>query len=159
MKKICTKCGRPKILKHWGDWDCQNCRNEYFRNYRNRNLERKREIERKSARRNYDSKRNSEMHTKRMRWCLSGDVTREQLIELFEAHNGCCHYCGIRIPRPRFSPLTPKGFDHKASMSRGGKHTISNIVPCCVNCNNKKNRMSYRAFRRNLAALDEVRDE
>jgi len=45
---------------------------------------------------------------------------------------GICHYCG-----KSFSPgeLT---MDHIVPISRGGKSTKGNIVPCCKNCNNEK---------------------
>ncbi len=45
---------------------------------------------------------------------------------------GICHYCG-----QGFAPeeLT---MDHKVPLSRGGKSTKGNLVPCCKSCNNKK---------------------
>lgn len=45
---------------------------------------------------------------------------------------GICHYC-----QETFSPdkLT---MDHVVPLSRGGRSTKGNIVPCCKECNNKK---------------------
>lgn len=45
---------------------------------------------------------------------------------------GICHYC-----KKKFKPeeLT---MDHIVPISRGGKSTKGNIVPCCKDCNNKK---------------------
>jgi len=45
---------------------------------------------------------------------------------------GICHYC-----HATFSPeeLT---MDHVIPLSRGGRSTKGNIVPCCKDCNNKK---------------------
>jgi 5-methylcytosine-specific restriction endonuclease McrA len=45
---------------------------------------------------------------------------------------GVCHYCGKSISP---SDLT---MDHIVPISRGGKSTKGNIVPCCKNCNNEK---------------------
>ena len=47
-------------------------------------------------------------------------------------NKGICHYC-----KKKFSPdeLT---MDHIVPLSRGGKSTKGNIVPCCKECNNKK---------------------
>lgn len=46
--------------------------------------------------------------------------------------NGKCHYCGkIFLPEE----IT---MDHIVPLSRGGKSTKGNIVPCCKECNNKK---------------------
>ncbi|HSH13211.1 MAG TPA: HNH endonuclease [Desulfurivibrionaceae bacterium] len=45
---------------------------------------------------------------------------------------GRCHYCGR---------LTAKGeltMDHAVPLTRGGKSTKGNLVPCCKECNNRK---------------------
>ena len=46
--------------------------------------------------------------------------------------NGKCRYCG-KVFSP--SEIT---MDHIVPLSRGGKSTKGNIVPCCKECNNKK---------------------
>ena len=45
---------------------------------------------------------------------------------------GICHYC-----HGQFAPeeLT---MDHVVPLSRGGKSTKGNVVPCCKDCNNRK---------------------
>ena len=48
---------------------------------------------------------------------------------------GVCHYCG----RP-----TPPGaltMDHIVPISRGGRTTKGNVVPCCKECNNRKKQL------------------
>ena len=45
---------------------------------------------------------------------------------------GVCHYCGSRIPAKELT------MDHIVPISRGGKSTKGNLVPCCKDCNNKK---------------------
>lgn len=45
---------------------------------------------------------------------------------------GQCHYCKNRFPAKSLT------MDHVIPVSRGGKSTKSNIVPCCKECNNKK---------------------
>ena len=49
-----------------------------------------------------------------------------------EISKGICYYC-----KGKFSPkdLT---MDHIVPLSRGGKSTKGNVVPCCKACNNKK---------------------
>lgn len=49
-----------------------------------------------------------------------------------EIAQGICHYCGEKF---KSSELT---MDHVVPISRGGKSTKGNIVPCCKECNNKK---------------------
>ena len=45
---------------------------------------------------------------------------------------GICHYSGKKFPA---SELT---MDHVVPLSRGGRSTKGNIVPCCKTCNNGK---------------------
>ena len=49
--------------------------------------------------------------------------------------NGICHYCGRHFP-PR--ELT---MDHLVPIARGGRSTKGNLVPCCKECNTRKNTM------------------
>jgi 5-methylcytosine-specific restriction endonuclease McrA len=53
-----------------------------------------------------------------------------------EIAKGVCHYCGKSF-KPK--DLT---MDHVVPLSRGGKSTKGNIVPCCKECNNKKKYMT-----------------
>lgn len=48
---------------------------------------------------------------------------------------GQCHYCGRNF--------TPRGLtmDHVVPISRGGKTTKGNVVPCCKECNNAKKQL------------------
>ncbi len=48
---------------------------------------------------------------------------------------GACHYCG--------RPFSPKELtmDHIVPVSRGGKTTKGNVVPCCKECNNAKKQL------------------
>ena len=45
---------------------------------------------------------------------------------------GVCYYCGSRIPPKELT------MDHIVPISRGGRSTKGNLVPCCKDCNNKK---------------------
>ena len=48
---------------------------------------------------------------------------------------GICHYCDRSFP--------PKSLtmDHIVPISRGGKSTKGNVVPCCKECNNAKKQL------------------
>ena len=48
---------------------------------------------------------------------------------------GICHYCDRCFP--------PKSLtmDHIVPISRGGKSTKGNVVPCCKECNNAKKQL------------------
>jgi 5-methylcytosine-specific restriction endonuclease McrA len=45
---------------------------------------------------------------------------------------GTCWYCGLQVG---FKNLT---MDHVIPLSRGGRSTKDNLVPCCKECNTKK---------------------
>lgn len=45
---------------------------------------------------------------------------------------GFCQYCGTKVPMAEFT------YDHVVPISQGGKTTWTNIVVCCMGCNQKK---------------------
>jgi 5-methylcytosine-specific restriction endonuclease McrA len=53
-----------------------------------------------------------------------------------EIAKGLCHYCGSKYLSLELT------MDHVVPLSRGGKSTKGNIVPCCKECNNKKKYMT-----------------
>ena len=59
------------------------------------------------------------------------DFTAAQWKEIQAAYNHRCVYCGKRAK----GPLT---IDHITPLTKGGRHTASNIVPACRQCNAKK---------------------
>jgi 5-methylcytosine-specific restriction protein A len=46
--------------------------------------------------------------------------------------SGTCYYCGQKVG---FANLT---MDHTIPLSRGGRSTKDNLVPCCKECNTRK---------------------
>lgn len=82
----------------------------------------------------------------------SGDLgyTMEQLRavvkEALDEHH-LCPYC--------HGPLTTKTFsiDHADPVSRGGTHTLDNLVVCCADCNNAKGDMTDREFTDLMAVM------
>jgi len=63
-----------------------------------------------------------------------GSLTRGVVCHLF-TDAVMCPYCGDSIgPRSR----RRKSLDHVVPLSRGGKHSIRNVVVCCWDCNLKK---------------------
>ena len=59
------------------------------------------------------------------------DFTHQQWITLQEVFKHRCAYCGCRAK----GHLTQ---DHITPLSKGGAHTLSNIIPACQKCNSKK---------------------
>ncbi len=70
----------------------------------------------------------------RIVWLKEGDVTLEELVDLYVAARGRCVYCGVYVPA-YLRPGNPAGFDHIEPRALGGKHTIANLQVCCKKCN------------------------
>jgi 5-methylcytosine-specific restriction endonuclease McrA len=66
----------------------------------------------------------------RKKGAARSDLTAKQWEEIKSAYGHRCVYCGKKFKR-----LTK---DHIIPLSRGGDHTVSNIVPACMSCNRKK---------------------
>lgn len=59
---------------------------------------------------------------------------------------GRCWYCGENFYEH------PHEFtvDHVVPMSRGGKHVLRNLLPCCKTCNRQKKSKTYDEYRKYL---------
>lgn len=63
---------------------------------------------------------------------INGDVTTNQILEL-EQSAKVCYWCNCKINK-----TTKIHIDHYIPLSKGGEHTISNLVVSCATCNQKK---------------------
>ena len=59
------------------------------------------------------------------------DLTRQQWQDIQAAQNHCCAYCGKRCK----GRLTQ---DHITPLSKGGSHTLHNVIGACKSCNSRK---------------------
>lgn len=59
----------------------------------------------------------------------AGELTLEQWQQTLEFFGYACAYC---------TEETELTLDHIVALSKGGQHTISNIVPACKHCNSSK---------------------
>ncbi len=59
---------------------------------------------------------------------LRADLSLAEWLLLIFAHNFKCAYCG----RPY------EGMDHIVPIANGGGTTLTNVLPCCRECNEKK---------------------
>lgn len=66
----------------------------------------------------------------RLAGCLINDFTVEQWRSLLKIYSYRCAYC--------FTNNKKLEQDHIVPLSRGGNHTMSNIVPACKSCNTSK---------------------
>lgn len=99
---------------------------------RARNVERYRALDRAYSKANPDKMR---MKTRKRYARKMGNgafrVTERDLRRLVQRYDGCCAYCGEALGETF-------DFDHVVAISRGGAHSIGNLVPACVWCNRSK---------------------
>jgi 5-methylcytosine-specific restriction endonuclease McrA len=65
-----------------------------------------------------------------------GKVTVQEIRNMFLEFAGRCAYCCA----------TADTIDHVLALSRGGKHSIDNLVPACSRCNSSKHDKSILEF-------------
>lgn len=120
----CRRCG--VIGRHRRPTCCVRCETAQHAEWRRNN--------RSEAKRRWDRARKQ-----RVAWIKSGDVTKQQLVDLVHTSGGKCYYCHSKVAFVRTTPSCPRGFDHVVPRAKGGMHTIENLVMCCADCNRKKN--------------------
>lgn len=72
------------------------------------------------------------IHTHRNHARLIGDLTHEQWAEIKRSNGFMCVMCGRKEPEIKLT------LDHIVPISKGGKHTASNVQPLCKSCNSSK---------------------
>ena len=70
-----------------------------------------------------------EVHNRRRMQKSKGKLTNQQWDEILREYNFRCAYCGLK------GNMT---IDHIIPISKGGQHSIDNIVPACLECNSRK---------------------
>lgn len=164
--RCCSKCKKTKLVEDFSvnnrspdkrrSW-CKECFNKQAKSYnkkyvdenhvheleRHRNYhDENREIINERARiRNSEDpvpRRNS-IHKRRLNKINQSPISSEKIIfddwqKLITKHNNSCAYCGTSDRK-----LT---MDHVVPLSRGGLHSIENLLPACLSCNvSKGNRL------------------
>jgi len=72
-------------------------------------------------------------------------ITEREFRRLLVRHGHACFYCGAR------EDLT---VDHLVPSSRGGRHSIGNIVPACRKCNSSKWRRTVMEWKKRKKASE-----
>ena len=62
-------------------------------------------------------------------------VTKEALEELMNVQNSKCYHCGTDLTKLNSCDIH---LDHYMPLSKGGMHSIGNVVWSCVSCNKSK---------------------
>ena len=136
-QRRCLACARRKIT----EWRQRNPQKVAAQKVRNRLSRLRRDPDWENRKRRLRRARNPETsreaQERRRLWLAEGDVTRQDLIDVYERDGGKCVYCKTEV-KCRYDPSSPRGFDHTKSRRDGGKHTAKNITVCCATCNVQK---------------------
>ena len=108
--------------------------------YRRENLEKLRKRAREYYRKHFARKRAEHRNAIAKRKRAKGRFTAREFLLVLKKHKYRCAYCKRQISR---SSAT---IDHVVPLSRGGTNWITNIIPACLRCNQRKSFMSLGRF-------------
>ncbi len=79
-----------------------------------------------------------------------GTITHESLSELVIKQKGKCYYCSVDLD---FDTFRAVHLDHYIPLSKGGTHSIHNVVYSCSSCNLRKNAKDPIEFANKMGKL------
>ena len=140
---------RKSRLKHKEE------RNKKSRKYRVDNLDKLQEYDRERYLKNGREKRRKYYYKHREECIMAvtnrinlkktvGDgLTVEQWRDVCERFDNRCAYCGVHEDVLKIIHHQGLTMDHVIPLSKGGEHSIENIVPACLSCNAGKGAKSW----------------
>lgn len=147
--KVCSKCKIGKNAEEKFRKDnsniCKKCKSLYQKKYRERNKEYLKKLKQawrdnnpeygiQWRQNNPHSVFNSHSLHKLQTTSVYIPITLEEYNELFKSTDNKCFYCKEDLNKTN----KRKTLDHVIPLSRGGDHTIENLVPACISCNCRK---------------------
>ena len=168
--KLCSKCNTTKDISEFSKDKtkksglCSNCKlckrayteknkkriyeyhKIYYKLYREQNKETILEKCKKYRQTNNFKISNRNSSNKRRTITKIGDVTTQQLQELYENSN-FCYWCNTNLKNKKIH------LDHYIPLSKGGQHTLSNLVVSCPHCNHTKSSKDPIKFANSIGRL------
>ncbi len=127
-----ARCKTCERLRHKKDYESNKDYNlEWAKKHRATNHGHRLEIERKSRYKNKEKIRPAKNARQRIRnKVIQGGVYLILNKELRKVYNSPCFQCGS---------MKDQSLDHIIPISRGGSHSVGNIMTLCLPCNKSKN--------------------
>lgn len=104
---------------------------EYNRRYRQENKDKLNAQKRDYHQRNPQFVTNR--RARRKEFMRDNVITKLEWLKIMESTNWTCTYCGVSLRSSKIRTI-----DHVIPLSKGGSHTVDNLVPACRSCNSKK---------------------
>lgn len=123
-------------------------RRKYQQGYYAENRERLIEYQREYRRRNREIVQEADRNRKRISREDRRQFSERDWHNVLTDHDWRCYYCGVDLYNPER--------DHKIPVTRGGRATVDNIVPCCHSCNCRKNDRTVDEYREFLQSIGET---
>jgi 5-methylcytosine-specific restriction endonuclease McrA len=106
------------------------------------NPEQFRKVDRARYRRNPEKRQHQSRVQRAKRTGLDCYISLQEWKTLLTRFNFHCAYCGVVLTKGN------RSLDHKIPLVRGGTNDISNLVPSCLRCNQRKNKLTAEEFQR-----------
>jgi 5-methylcytosine-specific restriction enzyme A len=103
-----------------------------------------RSVDRARYRRNPEKRQHQSRVQRAKRSGVDCYISLEDWKALLTRFNCRCAYCGQALTE------TNRSLDHSIPLIRGGTNDLSNLVPSCLRCNQRKNRLTAEEFRRSF---------
>lgn len=161
-RKVCPSCKKDNLAEQYytdkrnADWlsgYCKDCTNQKTGEYYAQNKDKCRELNRQWVIQNRERanalsrewyRKHPEVNkAARRRWRARKknaeicDLTAKEWLELLEHNGNKCGYCGGSDNLSQ---------DHAVPLTRGGDHTLTNIIPSCRPCNSRKHTKTALEF-------------
>src|SRR5579871_2983373 len=114
------------------------------REQRRDNPERFRSTDRARYLRDAEKRRHQSRIARAKRSGISCYISLQDWRLLLKRFNFRCFYCGTKLTKRN------RSLDHKIPLVRGGTNEISNLVPSCLRCNQRKNRKTAEEYLKTL---------
>lgn len=153
--KICTNCKNDRLLSDFYKTkktksglrsECKFCEKEYYILNIQKKLEYGKEYSKIYCKTEKGIAKSKNDGAKRRGNFKKGNVTSEEMINL-QKNAITCYWCNIKLHNK------VKHIDHYIPISKGGKHTLSNLVVSCANCNLKKSAKDPILFANSIGKL------
>lgn len=154
-KKKCCRCRCFKSLNDFSNnrakkdglqKECKSCRSEQKKVYQNKNKEaisKQKKVYRQTD--IYKASLKNTQHKRRTQ-TNQGDITSNQILEL-QQNAKVCYWCNTSLKNKVIH------IDHYIPLSKGGEHTLSNLVVSCPSCNMSKGAKDPQQFANKIGRL------
>lgn len=118
---------------------------KYYKKNREENKEKMTIYSKQYEKTDIGKAKRANINHKRRTITKQGDVTTKQILQLQKSKT--CYWCETSLKNKKVN------IDHYIPISKGGLHTLSNLVASCSHCNKKKSSRNPLEFAKSIGRL------